>query len=466
MPKEKKGLGPFIGFLVKIGDFVLLNLLLIVIYYTFNDYLSLEVHENAKAILLVVNLSYAVALSFFGVRLTDRVVVIEIIIKNAFYIALLHFILVTSCFAILNFSGISCWVILLFSCTMCIFLIIWRVSLRILLKQYRKKGGNFINVVIIGIGETAKHLYEEMKNDVFSGFNILGFFSDDEEEGKKFPQYLGKLDKLESFNQSNRIDELYYTLPIKTGEHFQPILRFTRMNMINFFVVPNFNRILKRKIELVFLDNTPLFKFETEPLAKRSNRIIKRSLDIVFASLVILLTYPVLFLIVAPIIKLTSKGPVLFKQERTGLKGEDFTCYKFRSMSKNKDADNIQATKNDSRITRIGTFLRKTSLDEMPQFINVLKGDMSVVGPRPHMKKHTEEYSSLIEKYMFRHMVKPGITGWAQVTGYRGETRELEQMQGRVERDVWYIENWSVLLDIKIILRTVWNAIHGEENAY
>jgi len=165
-------------------------------------------------------------------------------------------------------------------------------------------------------------------------------------------------------------------------------------------------------------------------------------------------------------IKLTSKGPVFFIQERSGENGRTFGCIKFRSMRVNDEADRVQATKNDPRKTRFGSFLRKSSIDELPQFINVLKGDMSIVGPRPHMLQHTELYSKLVNKYMVRHLIKPGITGWAQVTGYRGETHELSQMEGRVRRDIWYLENWSLLLDIRIMLLTVWNALKRDENAY
>ena len=165
-------------------------------------------------------------------------------------------------------------------------------------------------------------------------------------------------------------------------------------------------------------------------------------------------------------IKLSSPGPVFFKQKRSGLYGREFYCYKFRTMKVNVDADNLQATKDDPRKTRVGEFLRHTSIDELPQFINVFKGDMSIVGPRPHMLKHTEEYSKLIDTYMVRHAVKPGITGWAQVTGYRGQTEELWQMEGRVEKDIWYIEHWSFALDLKIMAFTVINAIKGEEQAF
>mgnify|MGYP003374863796 FL=1 len=194
--------------------------------------------------------------------------------------------------------------------------------------------------------------------------------------------------------------------------------------------------------------------------------MLKRLFDMIFSLAVILL---VSFTILVPIIiaiKCSSKGPILFKQKRTGYRGREFTCLKFRTMKVNDKSDELQATKNDPRKTKVGDFLRKTSLDELPQFVNVLIGNMSVVGPRPHMVKQTEEYSRLIDKYMVRHMIKPGITGLAQVSGYRGQTEELWQMEKRVEYDVMYIENWSFWLDIKIIFRTVINAIQGEKNAF
>lgn len=201
------------------------------------------------------------------------------------------------------------------------------------------------------------------------------------------------------------------------------------------------------------------------PLKSRFNRLLKRAFDLTVSSVVLVLS-PIVYIPVAIAIKLSSPGPVFFKQKRTGLYGREFYCYKFRTMKVNVDADNLQATKDDPRKTRVGEFLRHTSIDELPQFINVFKGDMSIVGPRPHMLKHTEEYSKLIDTYMVRHAVKPGITGWAQVTGYRGQTEELWQMEGRVEKDIWYIEHWSFALDLKIMAFTVINAIKGEEQAF
>ena len=190
----------------------------------------------------------------------------------------------------------------------------------------------------------------------------------------------------------------------------------------------------------------------------------KRTLDLVISSIVLLLS-PIIFLPIAIGIKLSSPGPVFFRQQRTGYRGKSFECLKFRSMRVNAQSDSLQATKDDPRKTKFGNILRKTSLDELPQFINVFKGEMSIVGPRPHMVQQTQEYSELIDKYMLRHTIKPGITGWAQVNGYRGPTDTLDKMEKRVEFDVWYAENWNFMLDIKIIFLTVFNAIRGEKNA-
>lgn len=202
------------------------------------------------------------------------------------------------------------------------------------------------------------------------------------------------------------------------------------------------------------------------PLYIRYNRIIKRIFDLMVSAVVLCTLFPVIFLVVGIIIKLTSPGPIFFIQKRTGKDGKDFNCYKFRSMKVNKEADEVQATADDPRKTPFGNFIRNTSIDEIPQLINVFLGDMSLIGPRPHMVKHTEMYSQLIDNYMDRHAVKPGITGWAQVTGLRGETKELYLMEKRVEADIWYIQNWSFLLDLKIIGKTIKTILLGDENAY
>jgi putative colanic acid biosynthesis UDP-glucose lipid carrier transferase len=198
----------------------------------------------------------------------------------------------------------------------------------------------------------------------------------------------------------------------------------------------------------------------------RVNTEAKRAFDITLSFLVIVLLLSWIAPILALLIRLESKGPILFRQLRTGCKGKPFYCLKFRSMRLNSEADRLQASRGDARITRIGAFMRRTNLDELPQFINVLRGEMSVVGPRPHMLLHTEVYSQVIDNFMVRHCVCPGITGWAQVNGYRGETKELAAMEGRVSADIWYLENWSLALDMRIVGRTIGLCINGQPNAF
>jgi len=231
-------------------------------------------------------------------------------------------------------------------------------------------------------------------------------------------------------------------------------------------VVPDLNSVIAAHFQIRYMNDFPVLSLRQEPLENLHNRFKKRLFDIVFSSLVIILILSWLYPLIALLIKLQSPGPVLFKQKRSGRNNKPFTCYKFRSMRVNKDSEKVQATKNDSRITPIGNFLRRSSLDELPQFFNVLKGEMSVVGPRPHMLAHTEQYRTIIDQFMVRHFLKPGITGWAQVSGFRGETKEVEQMEKRIQKDIWYLENWSLMLDIRIIYLTLYQVIRGDEKAY
>ncbi|WP_295728671.1 undecaprenyl-phosphate glucose phosphotransferase [uncultured Muribaculum sp.] len=340
------------------------------------------------------------------------------------------------------------------------------VATRMLVKRFRRKGRNYSNTVIVGTGETAHRLRAEMLADAGYGYKCLGFFAVSRDmipPGE--PMCLGTIDDLEEFIVKNDVNEIYYAEP---GERYAPMKRVMRIaedHVVRFFYVPLLNAYVSRAAQLSNIGQVSVLDIHPDPLSGWMARTVKRTFDIVFSS-VALLCSPVVFIPVAIAIKLSSPGPVFFRQKRTGYKGQEFMCWKFRTMRVNSKSDDLQATRGDSRITRVGEFLRHTSIDELPQFINVWLGDMSVVGPRPHMIKHTDDYRKIIDKYMVRHFIKPGITGWAQIRGFRGQTEELWQMEKRVECDIWYMENWNFFLDIKIIVLTIVNAIRGEENAF
>jgi len=344
---------------------------------------------------------------------------------------------------------------------------LWRYSAIKLIYLFRKSGFNYKRVLIIGGNEVANQLYTYFISDDVLGIRVKGIFSDsDISFDVKDNVRKGGLDELESFALNNEVDEIYYSMPLTYTQKIKSLVDFCDQNMIRFKIVPDFRGFLFKRVNIDFFDDVPVVTLRAEPLTDAVNRFAKRVFDLIFSALVVIGVLSWLYPLVALLIKLSSKGPVLFKQARSGVNNREFMCYKFRSMTQSKDADTKQASKEDARITKIGSFLRKTSLDEFPQFINVFMGDMSVVGPRPHMLVHTEEYSTLINKYMVRQLVKPGITGAAQIKGYRGETKELKDMEGRVRLDVWYIENWSLSLDINIVFHTVWNVFKGDENAF
>jgi len=260
-------------------------------------------------------------------------------------------------------------------------------------------------------------------------------------------------------------DEVYVCLSRREGDVIKKISRYCDYKVVRFFYVPVSVESIGLNLKRELMDDIEIYTTYEIPLQNPGNRLLKRAFDIV-ASLIFLIPTALMFPFIWLIIKIQSPGPILFKQARTGIDGKTFMLLKFRSMHVNKDADRLQATKDDPRKFPFGNFMRKSNIDELPQFLNVLKGDMSFVGPRPHMLAHTEQYSALITKYMVRHFVKPGLTGWAQVTGFRGETKELWQMEGRVKRDIWYMEHWSIWLDIRIVWLTIKTIFVHDEHAY
>ena len=277
----------------------------------------------------------------------------------------------------------------------------------------------------------------------------------------------GTIEEAKGYIIQHGITNVFCTLPVSADEKIQDFIKFSESHVINFHIVPSIGYYYSGAQPIVeYMGKMPVFVLRNLPLSYLHNSMIKRCLDIVISFTAIIILFPLLFPVISVLIKLSSPGPVFFKQLRTGKGGKKFYCYKFRTMRNSIDANTRQATIDDNRKTKVGNFLRKTSLDELPQFFNVLIGNMSLVGPRPHMLLHTSEYSPKVDKYMVRHFVKPGITGWAQVNGFRGETRDIKLMEDRIMCDIHYVENWSLKMDIKILFKTLFMVLQGDDKAY
>ncbi len=328
-----------------------------------------------------------------------------------------------------------------------------------LLKKYRTVlRGNIRKVIVIGANEKSRQLIKTFNTRLDFGYKFEANF---DTQDKAF-----SLKTCFDYIIENSIDEIYFSVAELSNKQINRLIDFADNNLRELKFIPDNKEIYSKKLKYEYYDYIPILSLRAIPLQESVNQFVKRLFDILFSLFIIVFVLSWLTPILAILIKLESKGPVFFKQSRNGFNYQEFDCYKFRSMTPNKNAHLHQATKGDLRITKVGSFIRKTSIDELPQFFNVLFGDMSVVGPRPHMVSHTNMYAQRIDKFMVRHFVKPGITGLAQVSGFRGEVETDNDIINRVKYDIFYIENWSLLLDIKIIIQTLTNALKGEEKAY
>lgn len=421
--------------------------------------------------LLISNISYAVALQIVTISLHHRQSQPAKVLSNTSRTSLIFVVLYTSVLGMTGavvpgFMSSLLTAVLIFVVTS-----VERLFLRTYIKRKRSVGGDRVNTVILGSGEMVQKAVDVMANG-WNGYNLLGYFSrfgpDVLVNGstEESVPYLGTKDDVMSYLERHRVDELYIGVTPDEMKELKSLIDVCESRMIRTYYVPKtFYREFRNAKVKEFGDIYVMSQYN-EPLKDVRKRITKRVFDFVVSLFFLCTVFPFILLFVAVVSKITMPGPLFFKQKRTGYDGKDFVCYKFRSMKVNKDSDKVQAVKGDPRVTKWGLFMRHANIDELPQFINVLKGDMSIVGPRPHMLAHTDYYSSLISDYMIRHYVKPGITGWAQTHGERGETRTVEDMKRRVEKDIWYIEHWSFWLDIQIILKTVSDAVHGDDKAY
>tara|TARA_B110000091_G_scaffold196040_1_gene223154 strand:+ start:41 stop:1069 length:1029 start_codon:yes stop_codon:yes gene_type:complete len=339
-------------------------------------------------------------------------------------------------------------------------IIIIKFVIFFLLKKYRKIfKGNLRIVVIVGLNEKTDQLRRYFNDNPDYGYQLIKTF--DLKGNNKF-----NIDEVIEFISDHKVDEIYSSVAEVKNQELTKLIDYADNNLKILKFLPDNKEIYTKKLDFTYYGYLPILSMRSIPTDEPINLFIKRSFDLFFSLAVIIGILSWLTPILGFLIKIESKGPIFFKQKRNGLDYKEFYCYKFRSMRPNSEADVSQIRKGDPRVTKIGKFIRKTSIDELPQFINVLKGDMSVVGPRPHMVSHTHMYAEKIDKFMVRHFIKPGITGLAQVSGFRGEVEDDTFITNRVKYDIYYLENWSILMDLRIIYKTISNAFTGEEKAY
>lgn len=402
---------------------------------------------------VVLIISYLLAINLCGIRLQERKIHPWAIVRRAVAQTLATYVAFTLLVVFVYKAVPRLLIVYQFLITV-VLISVAHYVIQKLIRLLRKYGHNSRRVVIIGEGEIVRMLNDELTNgQVLTGYLIQGCFPSADAwmaSGKYHP------------------DVIFCSLsPVECRNEVNGIIRYCNDNFIDFYFVPAMDGYSTRYMTIDRLGDVNVIRLRQEPLANILSRFVKRSMDIVVSVIFLCTIYQFVYIFAAIGIKLSSPGPVYFRQRRTGYNGDSFMIYKFRTMRVSADADVVQATEDDTRKTRFGDFLRRTSIDELPQFINVLKGEMSIVGPRPHMEHHTEVYSKLVADYMVRHLAKPGITGYAQINGCRGETKEVQQMADRVKKDIWYIEHWSLWLDIEIILRTVGQCfLRKDEQAY
>ena len=438
-----------IMWLVMASDFVLLNAILLVYMRYFE-----ELQVSNRQFFIVNNIALLISEWKFHARIHERFATAGEVLRRLMLLTGLQALLAYAMMRHVMYWMATGELVLIIGTVFFVLLLISRLISRNIIKLVRRMGLNSRSVTMVGDDAELQKIRDLLINDPTTGYRIVKVWKADELR-----------EAIKKGEQVEFGDELYVCLSRKERDTIRLLSRECDRQVTQFFYVPVSVESIGLKFQREYINDIEVFTTHESPLQNPMNKMVKRCMDIAL-SIVFLIPTAIIFPFVYVIIKIQSPGPLFFRQERTGLDGKNFKMVKFRSMHVNKDADKIQATKDDPRKYPFGNFMRKANIDELPQFWNVLMGNMSIVGPRPHMLAHTEMYSELIDKYMVRHFVKPGITGWAQVTGFRGETKELWQMEGRVQRDIWYIENWTVWLDIRIIWLTFKTFFVHDKNAY
>ena len=453
--------------MVIVGDFLLLNLVILG-FCLWQKQMSGWIWDKTRIFFLACNIAMLISENRFHTVIHERIISSSDILKRVILLVVTQVALAYIILKFVDYHLPMGWLLLKQGIVVLILFILKRMVERMTVKWYRQKGGNTRTLVFVGADPELPLIYNHLVKDPTRGYRMIGYYADEEMNHPGMVK-LGSLpDLLEHLDHPEKLqlgDEMYVCLPRKEQNTLQSLSKFCDKNIIQFFYVPTSQEMVMVNWKRLYINDIEVFSTRENPQDDPLNKVLKHSMDIILAVFFLSLTI-LIFPFIFVMIKVQSPGPVFFKQRRTGLNGRTFTMLKFRSMHVNQDADQLQASKDDPRKFPFGDFMRRTSIDELPQFWNVLKGDMSIVGPRPHMLAHTEMYAQLIDKYMVRHLVKPGITGWAQVNGCRGETKELWQMEERVQRDIWYVERWSIWLDLRIIGMTIRSMFVPSKNAY
>ena len=344
----------------------------------------------------------------------------------------------------------------------CFQLFVFRMFFYWIKKKYSSKESKSKKVVVVGWDKNLKKV-RTIFDSPEHNFEYIGFFDN---KNSKSPTYLGPIENCYKYIFENEINEVFCIASRLSKSEIKELISITDNTFKRIKIIPDNKELFSRAMSIDLYGEVPVLNLRASPLELEYATLVKRVFDILFSLLVIVFVLSWLTPLIFILQRFDSKGPLFFKQNRHGINKETFLCYKFRSMTKSNNCDALMASKNDMRITKLGRILRRTSIDELPQFINVLKGDMSVVGPRPHMQIHTEQFQNSVDKYLVRHFLKPGITGLAQIKGYRGEIVNKSDIINRVRYDIFYMEKWSLSLDLSIIYYTVYNAIKGEDKAY
>lgn len=447
-------------------DFIALNIVYIFLQVIFTNSIHFRSTDAYFKYLIIANLSWLLLAFFLRTYSANLIFSFEEFTKRTIQVFLIWIITILFYLFFTRELTISRYFTLSITIAFGFGLLVNKFIYLGILRYFRNSNFLIKKVIILGYNETAKKLAVYFEQDVLNT-EIIGYIENEENivELSHYPVLANINDTIRVAKELN-VQEIFSTITPEQNKFIYDLMYQSERECIRFRIVPNLSLFITREVHIEYYGELPILSLRKEPLDDVGNRIKKRALDLAISLLVTIFILSWLIPLIGLLILIESGRPVFFRQLRTGKDKKPFYCYKFRSMKNNKDADLKQASRNDKRITFLGRILRKTSLDEFPQFLNVLRGEMSLVGPRPHMLKHTNDYSKVVDDYMVRQFIKPGITGWAQINGYRGEISNPEQIKMRVNKDLWYLENWTLWLDIRILFLTIYYVFRGDERAY